>query len=287
MVTTAAKRRSNLARNAFIAFVAAGALLLFASARAQSIALPVAGMIALLLPAPALLLRRWRRPPLYLLVGAVYALLAGIVRLAGNDVTTIVSTGFALAAFLLLGAAIAISTLSDTAAVAHAKADLAPTAIDAFVVQAVSAGGLRVVAAIALGLALLVAVSAGAPGLVWGSHAIGQLVALAAHPALGWSWGMLVALDGIAGGVLIYLVALRLGASKPAAVIAGLLWATSPAREWPLSLTLTPTFLIPAFCWGMTASAMGRASLARLEKRFQFTLIVAGASLILGAVRAG
>jgi hypothetical protein len=286
MVNTASnsKRRSNLARNAFIAFVAAGALLLFASARAQSIALPVAGMIALLLPAPALLLRRWRRPPLYLLVGAIYALLAGIVRLAGNDVTTIVSTGFALAAFLLLGAAVAISTLSDTAAAARAKAELAPTAIDAFVGQAVSARGLRIVASIAFGLALLVAISAGAPGLVWGSHAIGQLATLAAHPALGWSWGTLVALDGIAGGILVYLIASRLGASLPAGVIAGLLWATCPAREWPLSLTLAPTFLIPAFCWGMIASVVGRQSVLGRASLAQLTLTVAGAALFLATL---
>jgi hypothetical protein len=280
VVTTTAKRRSNLARNFFIAFVAAGALLLFASARAQSIALPVAGMIALLLPAPALLLRRWRRPPLYLLVGAVYALLAGIVRLAGNDVTTIVSVGFALAAFLLLGAAIAISTIGDTAAVARAKAELAPTAIDAFVVEAISARGLRVLASVAMGLALLAGLSAGAPGLVWGSHAIGQLVALAAHPALGSFWGVLVALDGIAGGVMVYLVARRLGASTPASAIAGLLWATCPAREWPLSLTLAPTFLIPAFCWGMLGSVLGQASLAHVVGRASLALPVVGQSVI-------
>lgn len=249
MVTTSVKRRSNLARNAFIAFVAAGALLLFASARAQSIALPVAGMIALLLPALALLARRWRRPPLYLFVGAVYALLAGIVRLAGNDVTTIVSTGFALAAFVLLGAAIAISALSDLALAARTGADVAPTAVDAFVVEAVSPRGLRILASVALGLAALVAVSAAAPGSIWGSHAIGQLAALAAQPGLGWWWGVLVALDGIAGGIAVYFTARTLGASVAASSIAGLLWATCPAREWPLSLALAPTFLIPLFCW--------------------------------------
>jgi hypothetical protein len=251
MVTSSAKRRSNLARNAFIAFVAAGTLLLFASARAQSIALPVAGMIALLLPVPALLVRRWRRPPLYLVVGAVYALLAGVVRLADNDVTTIVSTGFALAALVLLGAAVAVSALHDLTAAARAKAETAPAAVDAFVGQAVSARGLQALAAIAFGLAALVALSAGAPSLVWGSHAIGQLNTLAGRPWLGWWWGVVVALDGIAGGAAVYDIARKLGASMPAAMLAGLLWATCPARLWPLSLTLAPTFLVPVFCWGM------------------------------------
>ena len=55
MVTMSAKRKSNLARNAFIAFVTAGVLLLFASARAESVALPVAGMIRAAAPVPALL----------------------------------------------------------------------------------------------------------------------------------------------------------------------------------------------------------------------------------------
>ena len=267
-------RKSNIARNAFIAFVAAGALLLFASARAQSIVLPVAGMIALLLPAPALLLRRWRRPALYLVVGAVYAVLAGIVRLAGNDMTTVVSTGFALAAFVLLGAAIVISALEDVALAVRAKPDIAPTAIDATVAQIVSARGLQLVAAVAIGLAVLVALSAGEPGFVWGSHAIGQLTALAAHPALGWWWGVLVAMDGIAGGAAIFLIARNFGASTPASAIAGLLWATCPAREWPLSLTLAPTFLVPVFLWCLFGEG----------ERATVKVSVAGAAVLLASI---
>jgi hypothetical protein len=279
VVTSGVKRKSNLARNAFVAFVIAGAMLLFASARAQSIALPVAGMIALLLPAPALLLRRWRLPPLYLVVGATYALLAGISRLAGNDVTTIVSTGFALAAFLLLGAAVAISVLGEMAAATRAKAVAAPTAVDAFVGQAVSARGLQILTSIVYGLAIILALSAAAPGLIWGSHAIGQLATLAVRPWLGALWGPLVALDGVAGGVAVFFVARSLGATLPAAAISGLLWATCPARLWPLSLRLVPTFLVPTFCWGMIASVVGRASLADVVGRASLADVVGRASL--------
>ncbi|HEY5096214.1 MAG TPA: hypothetical protein VII69_13965 [Candidatus Eremiobacteraceae bacterium] len=274
MIKPSAKRVSNFARNTFIVVVAAGALLLFVSARAQSIALPIAGMVALLLPAPALLLRRWRRPPLYLAAGAVYALLAGIVRSADNDVTTVVSVGFALAALVLLGAAVAISSLQDLTMAEHAKAQTVPTAVDAIVAQAVTARGLRILAGIAFGLATLTALAAALPGSVWGSHAIGQLVALAAHPGLGSWWGALVAIDGIAGGILIFITARRLGASVPAAAIAGLLWAACPAREWPLSLWLAPTFLVPLFCWGMIEEG----------ERDRLAMSLAGAAILVAAV---
>jgi|GEM_PF-4320063 len=276
MIRSSAKTWSTFARNAFIVFVAAGVLLLIISARAQSVAVPIAGMIALLLPAPALLLRRWRRPQLYLAVGAIYSLLAGIVRLADNDVTTVVSVGFAIAALILLGAAVAISSLHDATLAARTKAEIAPTAIDAMVGRAVSARGLRNLALIAFGLATLSALTAALPGSVWGSHAIGQLVALVAHPGLGSWWGVLVAIDGIAGGIPIFLIARRFGASTPAAALAGLLWATCPAREWPLSLRLAPTFLVPLFCW----------SLFEDGERNRFAISLAGAAFLLAAILA-
>ncbi|HEY7981677.1 MAG TPA: hypothetical protein VID19_09320 [Candidatus Eremiobacteraceae bacterium] len=280
MVTSTGERFSNFRRNAFIAFVAAGALLLFASARAQSIALPVAGMIALLLPALTLIARRWRRPALYLAAGAVYAFLAGLVRLAGNDVTTVVSTGFALAALLLLGAAVAISALGDIAERAREKALTTPTAIDALVDEALSARGLQILAAVTFGLAILVSLSAAVPGSVWGSHAIGQLTALAAKPWLGAWWGAIVAIDGLAGGLAIFFAARSLGASVQAAVIAGLLWAMCPARVWPLSLTLAPTFLVPVFCWAMIAGEQNAMGLASAGAAFLVAVFFAPAEAI-------
>jgi hypothetical protein len=286
-VVVTSARFSNLKRNAFIAFVAAGALLLFASARAQSVALPVAGMIALLLPALTLVARRWRRPALYLAVGAVYVFLAGLVRLAGNDVTTVVSTGFALAAFLLLGAAVAISALGDVAERAREKALTAPTAIDAFVDEALSERGLTILGAVTFGLAFLVALSGAVPGAVWGSHAIGQVTALAAKPWLGAWWGAIVAIDGLAGGLAIYFTGRALGASVQAAAIAGLLWAMCPARVWPLSLTLAPTFLVPVFCWAMIATEQNAMSLtaagAAILVATVFTPAEAIAMLTIGA----
>jgi hypothetical protein len=218
---------------------------LFASARAQSAALPVAGMIMLLLPAFALLARRWRKPPLYLATGATYAMLAGIVRLAGNDVTTVVSTGFARDA----GAG-------------------APTSVDTLVARSMSANGLRIIAIVACGLVALEAVWAARPGVIWGSHAIGQLVALAARPGLGPWWGGLVAVDGIIGAAAVFAAARALGASVIAAALAGLLWAVCPARTWPLASALAPTFLVPVFA----------AALLLRAQRPDYALCVAGAA---------
>lgn len=154
------------------------------------------------------------------------------------------------------------------------KASAAPTAIDALLARAVSVQGLRALTALAGFLALVGALSALLPGAVWGSHAIGQLSSLAQRPGLGSWWGLLVGIDGIAGGAAIFATARKLGASAIAASLAGLLWAMCPAREWQLSVALAPTFIVPVFSLGLIASLEGGAVM----------LGIAGAALLLAVV---
>ena len=80
-------------------------------------------------------------------------------------------------------------------------------------------------------------------------------------------------MDGIAGGAVIFLIARKLGASTPAAAIAGLLWATCPARIWPLFAGARP-FLVPVFCW----------CLSRRRRENAIKVSVWGAALFLATV---